>query len=168
MNKEVVLLDRHREIFLPRSDTPISSTRLENTQYNGPIILHEQVEGGPKTVARLPMTTDSLTLLKRLQHRKRLELEQNDPDSTPLGSGTRRLVTSDGHDDRLSIHRAEKSTRRTSSSSDRDRVGEDQRSLRTLATTTKSYNTSADREQHSGREVMLCEPMFEGKSCSSL
>ena len=168
MNKEVVLLDGHREIFLPRSETPISSTRLENTQYNGPIVLHQHVEGGPKTVARLPMTTDSLTLLKRLQHRKRLELEQDDHDSTPLGSSTRGLVPSDGQDDRRSIHHAERSTRRTSSSLERDRDGEDQRSLRTLATTTKSYNTSADREQHSGREVTLCELMFEATSCSSL
>ena len=107
------------------------------------------------------MTTDSLTLLKRLEHRKRLELEQHDNDIVPLGSGIHRLITSDEQEKPLSIRCEQKSTLKMFSPSSTEKLEEDQRSLNTLTRTTKSYNTSADRERQSGEEVIDCELVFE-------
>ncbi|CAF1579494.1 unnamed protein product, partial [Rotaria sordida] len=59
---------------------------------NGNIILHEEITGGPKSFDRLPMSIDSLTILTRVQQRKRLAAEENDNNLDLRGSETHRLV----------------------------------------------------------------------------
>ncbi|UJR22823.1 hypothetical protein I4U23_025853 [Adineta vaga] len=77
--KQVVVLDHHREIFITRSDFYTGPSKVKNIQrHESGLILHEEIDGGPKSFDRLPMSIDSLTLLTRHQQRKHLADEQYD------------------------------------------------------------------------------------------
>lgn len=100
----------------------------------GKIIYHEEIDGGPKSFDRLPMSIDSLTILKRIQQRKRLAKEQNDKNLIELGSGLRCLITSEDQKQNSSI----------AIECEQDQFlseNQDNNSIKTFDT--KSYNTSA-------------------------
>jgi hypothetical protein len=100
------------------------------------------------------MSIDSLTILTRIQQRKRLAIEQHDNNLIELGSGIHRLITSEDHEQNISFSiqcEQDKVDKRLSTHGSLDE--EDSNSIETLRTTsvnTKSYNTSA----HSKRQDM--------------
>jgi len=124
---------------------------------NGHVIFHEEIDGGPKSFDRLPMSIDSLTILTRIQQRKRLAVEQNDNNLILLGSGIRRLVKSEDYEQNNSLFiecEQDKIEKKLSSYVSLDE--EDNKSIKTFNTTsinTKSYNTSAHTKQKDLKKV---------------
>ncbi|CAM4915049.1 unnamed protein product [Rotaria socialis] len=156
VGKEVVVLDHHREIFISKSNTHIDSVKIQDMQRNnGKIIFHEEIEGGPTSFDRLPMSIDSLTILTRIQQRKRLALEENDNNVVLLGSGVHRLVTCEDPKPRVSfsIDCEQSKTERKSSPHLHKGVSIDEHgensieTFDTVSINTKSYNTSANTRQ---------------------
>lgn len=117
-------------------------------RHNENITFHEEIEGGPKSFDRLPMSTDSLTILTRIQQRKRLAVEQDNNNLIELGSGIRRLVTFEDHEENISFSlECEQDKIEKKSSSHVFLDGEDGNSMKTTSINTKSYNTSAHTKQ---------------------
>lgn len=83
------------------------------------------------------MSIDSLTVLKRIQQRKRLAIERDDKNLILLGSGIRRLVTSEDQEQNSSL----------SIECEQDKIisFDQDNSIKTFDTT--SYNTSAHAKE---------------------
>jgi hypothetical protein len=117
-------------------------------RHNENITFHEEIEGGPKSFDRLPMSTDSLTILTRIQQRKRLAVKQDNNNLIELGSGIRRLVTFEDQEEKISFSlECERDKIEKKSSSHFFLDEEDGNSMKTTSINTKSYNTSAHRKQ---------------------
>jgi hypothetical protein len=114
-----------------------------NRRNNGNVIYSEEIDGGVKSLNRLPMTIDSITILNRLQERKRVAVEQDDHKFIQLGSGIHRLITSNDHSQQNVALSME--CEQENESFQLDDEEEDNNSLKTLNTDTKSYNTSAQQ-----------------------
>ncbi|CAF3800448.1 unnamed protein product, partial [Adineta steineri] len=146
MDKEVIVLDHHREIFINQSDTSINPSKVKDIQHNNDnAIFHEEIDGGPQSFDRLPMSIDSLTILRRFQHRKHLSIEQNDNKIVLLGSGIQRLVSSKDRNESVPFSteceqdKVENKSTIHVNQSDSNRL----KTLNTISIHTKSYNTSA-------------------------
>ncbi|CAF0769866.1 unnamed protein product [Adineta steineri] len=146
MDKEVIVLDHHREIFINQSDTSINPSKVKDIQHNNDnAIFHEEIDGGPQSFDRLPMSIDSLTILRRFQHRKHLSIEQNDNKIVLLGSGIQRLVSSKDSNESVPFSteceqdKVENKSTIHVNQSDSNRL----KTLNTISIHTKSYNTSA-------------------------
>ena len=118
---------------------------------------HKQIDSGPASFNRLPMSIDSLTLLTRIKQRKHLAARQNDNEAIVLGSEIHRLVVSEDNKQNISLtNECQQNTVEQESSSDvhgSPSFGkQDSNSTKTFQTTsinTKSYNTSAySRQQY--------------------
>lgn len=109
------------------------------------VTFHEEIEGGPKTFDRLPMSTDSLTILQRVQQRKRQLMEEEENQIIELGSGIRRLITSKEPQEYPTLpDKCENDGMNGKISVDRSSDERDHRSQRTTTSIdTKSYNASA-------------------------
>ncbi|CAF3669561.1 unnamed protein product [Rotaria sp. Silwood1] len=153
IGKEVNILNHHREIFINQLDTHTSSSKMKDIQRNhGNVILHEEIDGGPKSFDRLPMSIDSLTILTRIQQRTRLNVEENNNTLVSFESEIHPLMTF-------------KDQKQTTSYSEQNNIEKnslshlyepflydenDNNSIKTLNTisiNTKSFNTSADTKQ---------------------
>lgn len=154
IGKDVTVLDHRREIFINKSDTNIDQSIIKDMRHSGKIVLHEEIEGGPISFDRLPMSIDSLTILKRIQQRKHEVSEQNDNNLVLLGSGIQRLITSEDSMQRVSVStECEHSKTKKSSlnvhndySIDKENDNSTQ-TFDTVSINTKSYNTSANTKQ---------------------
>jgi len=107
------------------------------------------------------MSIDSLTILTRLQQRKDLAVEQNENNFILLGSGIRRLVTSEDNQQNMSFSvecEQEKIEKKLSFHVSLNE--EDRNSIKTFNTTsinTKSYNTSAHTKQKDLKKVFYLD-----------
>jgi hypothetical protein len=95
------------------------------------------------------MSIDSLTILTRIQQRKRLAAEQEENHLIQLGSGIHRLVTSEDEEEKssLSVECEQDKIEKQPSSNQSLNNDDDNQSIRTISINTKSFNTSAHTEQ---------------------
>ena len=101
------------------------------------------------------MSIDSLTVLARLQHRKRLANEDDENQLIELGSGIRRLNTFEDQKPDVSISvECEQDNMRKKSSSLTSLDEDHSNSLNTTSIDTKSYNTSAHTKQKAFKKVV--------------
>ncbi|CAF4265277.1 unnamed protein product, partial [Rotaria sp. Silwood2] len=156
ISKEVTMLDHHREIFINQLDTDIASSKMKDIQRNtGNIILHEEIAGGPKSLDRLPMSIDSLTILTRIQQRKHLAPEENNKNSVVFESEIHRLATFEDQKQTISfsVEYEQNNIEKKPSSHPYEPFlfdEHDNNGMKTFGTTsinTKSFNTSADTKQ---------------------
>ncbi len=111
------------------------------------------------------MSIDSLTVLTRIQQRKRLAMEQNDNNLIQLGSGIHRVITPEDHQQNISFAiecEQDKINKKLSTHISLDE--EDDKSIKTLNTTsinTKSYNTSAHSKQEYMKKVFQLKFNFK-------
>lgn len=110
-------------------------------RYDGEILVHQSVPNGPESFHRVPMTIDSLTILKRRRQRKQLDFEDHEDEIVPLGSGLHRLITSDT---RANSHRSV-------------RCQQDEQSEATRTNTMNSLNTSAHIEREVNKSRCPCD-----------
>ena len=112
-------------------------------------MFHKSVPNGPDSFHRVPMTIDSLTILKRRRQRKQLDLEDHEDEIIPLGSGLHRLITSDT---RSNSHRSVRCLNKM------NKVKRHERN------TTNSFNTSAHIEEEKiEREVKKYRRLCDDK-----
>ncbi|CAF5183100.1 unnamed protein product, partial [Rotaria sp. Silwood1] len=122
------------------------------------IIFYQEIEIRTKSFYRLPMSIDSLTILTRIQQRKRLNVEENNNTLVSFESEIHPLMTF-------------KDQKQTTSYSEQNNIEKnslshlyepflydenDNNSIKTLNTisiNTKSFNTSADTKQQYFIEV---------------
>ncbi|CAF4450047.1 unnamed protein product, partial [Rotaria sp. Silwood2] len=121
----------------------------------GNIILHEEIAGGPKSLDRLPMSIDSLTILTRIQQRKHLAPEENNKNSVVFESEIHRLATFEDQKQTISfsVEYEQNNIEKKPSSHPYEPFlfdEHDNNGMKTFGTTsinTKSFNTSADTKQ---------------------
>ena len=100
------------------------------------------------------MSTDSLTILTRIQQRKRLAVEQEENQFVELGSGIRRLVTSKDQQGNSSfVMECDQDRIEKKASLNLSLDEEDDHLRRTTSIDTKSYNTSAHTKQKNLKKV---------------
>ena len=123
------------------------------------VTFHEEIDGGPKTFDRLPMSTDSLTILQRAQHRKRQFIEEEENQIIELGSGIRRLITSkDPREHHSMPDNCEHDGMKKTISLDRSLNEKNDPSARTTTSIDrKSYNASAHAKQKDREMVFYPE-----------
>jgi hypothetical protein len=100
------------------------------------------------------MSIDSLTILTRIQQRKRLALEQDENHLIQLGSGIRRLVTSENQEEKSLFSVECEQDKIHLSLNDEE---EDNHSIRTISINTKSFNTSSHTEQKDLQKVFYLD-----------
>ncbi|CAF0888177.1 unnamed protein product [Adineta ricciae] len=148
--KEVMIHDHHREIFIARSNSHTGPIKLKDThRHESGVIVHEEIDGGPSSFDRLPMSTDSLTIVTRRQQRKHLVDAQQDSSMILLGNSSHSKISPKENQAHPSFPVACNQEQRKKKLTSHD-FETDNHSLETLDTAsinTKSYNTSAQAEK---------------------
>ncbi|CAF1222036.1 unnamed protein product [Adineta ricciae] len=148
--KEVMILDHHREIFIARSNSHTGPVKLKDThRHESGVIFHEEIDGGPSSFDRLPMSTDSLTIVTRRQQRKHLVDDQHDGSVILLGNGSHRKISSKENQAHpsFSVECNQEQRKEKLTSHDFETDNHSLETLDTASVNTKSYNTSAQAEQ---------------------